>query len=227
MNKTKFIRSVASACQVVFSILKVLCIIGAVGIFIGVLSLSFLPRDTVVFRTETKVDMEFDLRALVGEAFDEVKQSLSGQETEGLEVTENGFRIVEETPIASAENHTLALSIIPTFAEMIVLFFFYRYLSRVAASIKEAQLSPFTSQAAKDLKCAGISLFFLAGAPAVCSTLIALLTHGKGTLLLGETNVNLETILWGFVLFALSYLFEYGALLSHVPTQSPVQEPQE
>lgn len=220
MNKTNFIRGVAAACQVVFSILKVLCILGAVAIFLGIASLSFLPKNAVVLNTSSQVSMDFDIRSLAGDAFDQVKDSLVGQDQDGVEETENGFRIRQDAATLTAENRSLALSIIPAFAKMIILFFFYRYLSLVAASIKDASVSPFTPKAAKELKNAGIALFFLSAAPALCSTLIGILTHGMASSILGENSLDFEMVLWGFVLFALSYLFEYGALLSASPVSN-------
>ena len=129
MNKTKFIFGVASAANVIFSIMKVLSAIGAVCVLLGVATLTFLPQGTFSLETASEMNVRVSLKSLAGEAWDEVKEELVGQ-LDGMsnaELTEDGILISESTPTEPIENRSLALSLIPVFTELLIFAFFYHY----------------------------------------------------------------------------------------------------
>ena len=221
MRKTPLIHVVASIGKVVFSILQVFSVIGAVGLLLGTLSLSFLPAGTVETETSASVTMRFRLSHLVEGDITEYRDLLlSG--FEGAEKTEDGFQIQEITPSVSLENRKMALSLIPSFAQMVVLFFFYRALKNLCANLKESPLSPFTPEAPEIFKSLGISLFFLAGAPWLTAAIIQLITG-----IASDLSLEMGTVLWGLFALVLSEIFRIGSSLAPTPFPSSPYPPQE
>lgn len=213
MRKTPLIHAVASIGKVVFSILQVFSVIGAVALLLATLSLSFLPAGTVETETSAAVTMRFHLSRLVEGDFTEYRDLLlSG--FEGAEKTEDGFQIQEITPSVSLENRKMALSLIPSFTQMLVLFFFYRALKNLCANLKESPLSPFTPEAPEFLKSLGISLFFLAGAPWLTASTIQIITG-----ITSSVSLELGTVLWGLFALVLAEIFRIGK--DSLPTPFP------
>ena len=176
-----------------------------------------MPADLFTMTTDATVTMDFSLATLLGEDWKSAAESLAEGLPQGAELTEQGFSVAESTSVPLTLR-SLALTMIPVFAELICLFFFYRFLERAAKAVRFATFTPFLPEAAKNLKSAGIALFFMAGAVPLCGGLIALLTRGAADLSV-STGLDLMTVLWGFVLSALSYLFEYGAALAGAPRE--------
>lgn len=216
MKKLSFVRGVATAGHILFSILRVMMVIAAVFVLLGILSLSMLPKNTVTVDTYTQMVMKFDLRTFIGEeTWDEVKEELIDSIVEGGKISEDGSVVIEESePSETLENRTMSLVLVPVFAELLVSFFFYHFMARLFKLIRNAVSTPFLAGTAKELKNAGISLFAMAAVPAAVSTLLALFTGVTFT----DSSVDLGTVLWGFVLLALSMIFEFGATLTPAPS---------
>ena len=126
MKTPPIVKTVSSIGNVIFSILQALSVLGAVGLLLATLTLSFLPSGTVQVDTSAQVSMQFNFRQLFGETWDEAKDILASG-VEGAEITEDGFKVEEITPSQTLENRKMALSLIPSFAQMVVLFFFFRF----------------------------------------------------------------------------------------------------
>ncbi len=215
MKQLPFVRSVCSVCHVLFSIFRVMAVIGAVVILFGIFTLSFLPKNTVTVDTFTEMTMRFDLRSFLDDqTWNQVKEDLVGAVVEGAQVTEDGSMIVKESePSETMENRTMSLALVPVFAQLLASFAFYHFMTRLFKILRQMTFSPFSAEAAKEMKNVGFSLFALTGVPTVSAFLVSLFT---GVTFL-ESGFDMETILWGFVLIALSFVFEFGAKFTPVP----------
>ena len=214
MKHQNLIQGTATAGKVVFTILRVLCVIGAVCLLLSILALSFLPNNLFSMRLSGTLEMNVNLREIMGDQWKDV--DLSGVDA-AITETEDGIRIDQDVDVMAVQNRALALYLIPSLVELIVSYFFFRALSRAMNAIRERIHAPFSAEAAREFRAAGITLFVSAGAPVVCGTIISVLTASRtGTLNVGG-NVDLMAILWGFLLLGLAALFEYGETLSPQP----------
>lgn len=223
MKKMPFVQGVAKASAVIFNIMSVLSLVGAVALLLAVFSLSVLPAGTLHLSADMDLSVEMKLARVFGDGWEE---AVKGTEIpEGAEKTEEGYH-VSEAASATLENRGFALALIPLFAEMITLYVFYRALAAASRALAEApSAAPFSPALAKESRTAGVVLFFLSAGPAVCKLLIGLLTAGKQVFTLGSGEIEFTLILWGFVLLALSYLFEYAVTLQPY-VQPPHDVPQ-
>ncbi|MBR3837565.1 MAG: hypothetical protein IKJ74_05390 [Clostridia bacterium] len=224
MKKLGFVRGVATAGNVVFSIFNVVSIIGVVALVFSILFLSFLPGGSIHVKTDTNVELNLDLKTLLGKTWDALSQedmeAFKNQLGDGYEI-KDGVATVKEGESANVNNRSMALAMIPAMTQMLIMAFFYRYMAKACGAIKKAVFTPFVPEAAQNLKNGGISLFFLFAAPSLCGGLITLLTREAE--LLGQES-DLSTVLWGFMLLALSFLFEYAATLSPYHQATPPQD---
>ncbi|MBR7165725.1 MAG: hypothetical protein IKD18_05535 [Clostridia bacterium] len=223
MKKLGFVRGVATAGNVVFSILNVFSIIAVVALIFSILFLSFLPGQSIAVETETNVAIRVDFKTILGKSWESLSEedlkTFQSQLGEGYEM-KDGVATVKEGEAVTVHNRSMALALIPAMTQMLITAFFFRYLAKACGAVKKAVYTPFVVEAAQNLKNGGISLFFLYAAPSLCGGLITLLTHEAH--LLGQ-ETDLSTVLWGFMLIALSFLFEYAAPLSPAPYAAPPQ----
>lgn len=210
MKDLRFFRSVCNWGYVLFAIIRVLSLLGAIGLLIGIFGLVAFPQNTVVADTSVSIDLKVNLSRILGREWEEMKEEiydeLDGTLPEGAEITEEGIRIVEDTPSVSVENRVLALSLIPSFVEMILGFSLYLFLTKAFKILKLAP-NPFDAEAAKHLRSAGTVLMVQAVLPAICMSLVTLLTKTSGYF---ETELDLFAVFLGFLIWALSDLFLYA-----------------
>lgn len=223
MKKLNFVRGVAAAGNVVFSILNVMSIIAVVALVFSILFLSFLPGRSIAVKTETDVSISVDFKTLLGKSWEALSEddlkAFQSQLGDGYEM-KDGVATVKEGESVSVNNRSMALAMIPAMTQMLIMAFFYRYLAKACKAVKIAVITPFVPEAARNLKNGAVSLFFLCAAPALCGGLITLLT--KEVNLLGQ-ETDLSTVLWGFMLLALSFLFEYAGTLSGYQAETSPQ----
>ena len=216
MRKTPLIHTVASVGKVIFSILQIFSAIGAVCLLLSTLSLSFLPAGTMEVVTGTKVQMKIHLSQMMEGDFTEYRDLLiSG--IEGAEDTDDGFALVE-TVDETLENRLMALTLIPSLAQMIVMFFFYRALKRICTVLRDSPLSPFAHELPDLIKSLAFSLFVLALAPWGAASLIQMITGVSS-----DISLEMGTILWGFIALAMGEIFRIGSTLmpSPIPQENP------
>ncbi len=220
MKPNKLAPAAFSLAHVVFSILRVLAAIGAVCLLLGILSLSFLPSGTVKVDTHTKMEMNFNLKSFFGEDWNEYKDMVLNQLGEDLTPTEEGFSVEEEVVAQTLENRAMALSLIPTLTSLLIQFFFYGALAKMGKELKNAPFPPFSSIIPEQMKLLAYSLFAMGAIPALVSSLISLITGFAG-----ETNLSfdLEKILWGLIVLAVSQWLEPLSRTEHSEEQSPEQ----
>jgi len=224
MKNPPIVRTIASIGHVIFSILQVFSAIGAAGILIAVLSLSFLPQKTITVTFETNMKMDLNLRSFFPEDWDEIKKEFNAESiAEGATVTDDGISVEETSGAEKIENRIFSLMLIPTMVTLLIQFFLFLFLSRLCKWIKEAPFTPFRIQPAEQLKSIAITLFILAAAPTFCSSLIAMFTKVSS---FSESSFDMGLVLWGLLALALSHIFRFGATL--VPSislgQTPPQE---
>lgn len=218
MKKIGFVRGVATAGNVLTNVLKVFVVLGAVGILLGVLSLSFLPGDFISVTIDSGMTAEVNFRSLLGEGWEEQKDLLLSAFAGDVTETENGVRLSESVESVKINNRLLAISLIPTMVELILLFALLNCLSKAFREWKHSP-NPFPFAVGGHLRYAAAFLFAMEIAPGFCSALISLFT---GAELITDSSWDLTTVFLGFVLIALSYLFEYGASLKPAPA-TPVE----
>lgn len=221
MKDLKFFRSVSSWAHVLFAIIRVLACIGAVCLLIGIFSLVAMPQSAFSIDTAVQMDVKVNFVKILGREWNELKEEiydeLDGTLPQGATITENGVSIQETVPSISIENRVLALSLIPTFVEMILSFSLYLFLARAFKILKDAQ-NPFDPSAAKNFRTAGTFLMVQGVLPALCMSLVTLLTKTSGYF---ETELDLFMVFLGFLLWALSDLFLYAGAKLSSPLYSP------
>lgn len=221
MKDLRFFRSVCNWGHVLFSIIRVLALIGAIGLLIGIFALVAWPQNTFTIDTAVSMDVKVNFERILGrdweEFKDEIFDELDGTLPEGAELTEDGITITEDAPTVSIENRVLALSLIPAFVEMLVAFSLYLFLGK-AFKILKLSPNPFDAEAAKHLRTSGTILMVLGVLPALCMSLVSLLTKVSGYF---ETEFDLFAVFMGFLLWALSDLFLYAKDKLSTPLYSP------
>ena len=205
MKQNKLSGVAFSLTHVVFSILRIFSIIGAACLLLGILSLSFLPGGTVTVDTSTKMDMNFNLKPFFGEEWDTYKEVLLGQMGEGLTATDQGFAIEEEVVTPTMENRALALSLIPTFASLLIQFFFYGALVKIAKECKTLSTPLISPIIPEQMRVLSYSLFAMAAVPALVASLITMITGFSAQT---DLSFDLEKALWGLIVLALSQWLE-------------------
>ena len=221
MKSLNFFRGVCRWGHVIFGILRVLAVIGAVGVLIGILTLSFMPKDFVrtVVNAETKV--EVNMRALLGSDWDEARDSagdaISSSVPEGeVEVTDDGV-VIRSNAESAMENREVSLILIPVFAQTVLVFLFCMFLCRVFRVWKKAQ-DPLHAPVTQNLKWVGGILIAQGVVPYLCGLLIQLLTEKD---ISGNADLDLTLIFFGFLTLALVQLLEYAANAAPRPEVTP------
>ena len=225
MKDLRFFRSVCSWAHVLFSIIRVLSCIGAIGLLFGIFYFVALPQNTFSIDSTVAVDVKVNLKRLMGKEWpelyaemeEELKDELQGELPDNAVVSEEGIEVKETVPAITMENRVFALSMIPSFVEMILGFSLYLFLARAFKILKLAQ-NPFDSMAAKHLRTAGIFLMVQATVPAICMTLVSNLTRTSGYF---QTEFDLFAVFLGFLLWALSDLFLYANEKLSTPLYTP------
>ncbi len=217
MDSLRFFRSVSSFGHVLFRILQVFSAIGAVAVLFSILALSFLPAHLVTVDITAQTDLTFDLRSLLGDSWDEMEDQMRENLAslyEGATLTEDGFTVSETTPAESVENRGLALAMIPTFVQLSLSFALFLFLAR-AFRLAKNSLHPFRREITAEMRNAGWLLLALGCVPALCATLISLLTRTS----LAQGSFDLYLIFGGFLLWALSDLFSFAETRFDPPAQ--------
>lgn len=219
MKTLHFFRSVSSWGYVLFAILRVLAIIGAVAMVIGIFALSLMPNDFFTIDVSMQTDMKFNFKALLGDNWSEIikdsEDVVYDSLPEGSTLTENGIEISQVTPSSTMSGKILALEMIPAFTEMLISIALFHYLCKIFKMLKTAA-DPFAAPLTEDLRYAGGILMALGVVPALSASLIQLLTKTQG--LSGDTSFDLWLIFCGFLLWALADLFLYAKARLAPPT---------
>lgn len=219
MKSLKFFRSVCRWANVLFSILRVFAVIGAVGVLIGIFSLSVLPKNFFTVDMTVQTDMKFNMSAILGADWEEDREALEEEAyalPEGAEWTEDGFAITETIPSTTMENRALALTLVPVFAQLLLSFALYLFVCRIFRALKDSP-EPLTAPVSGNLKNAGWLLMAQGVVPALCGWLISLLTHTEG---LVEVSFDLWQVFLGFLLWALADLIAHAASFVPAPSES-------
>ena len=132
MKSLNFFRSVSAWGHILFAILRVLAIIGAVFTVIGIFTFSLLPRDFFSIDVSMQTDMKFNFKALLGENWSEIVKDAEDvvydSLPDGSKLTEDGIEISEITPSTTVRGKTLALEMIPAFTQMLISIALFHYL---------------------------------------------------------------------------------------------------
>ncbi len=226
MKSLNFFRSVSSWGHVLFAILRVLAIIGAVGMLIGIFTLSLMPKDFFSIDVSMQTDMKFNFKALFGDNWSEIIKESEGvvydSLPEGSKLTENGIEISEITPSTIVQGKFLALEMIPAFTEMLICIALFHYLCKIFKTLKVA-VEPFAAPITEDLRYAGGILMALGAVPALSAGLIQLLTKTES--LSGDVSFDLWLVFCGFLLWAVADLFLYAK--ARLTPPSPTSNPSE
>lgn len=228
MKSLNFFRSVSAWGHVLFAILRVLAVIGAVVMVIGIFTFSLMPKDFFSIDVTTQTDMKFNFKSIFGDDWTEVIKESEGvvydSLPEGSKLTENGVEISETTPSTTIRGKVLALEMIPAFTEMLICIALFHYLCKIFKALKIAA-EPFAAPITEDLRYAGGILMALGAVPALSAGLIRLLTRTESI----STGVTFDLwlIFCGFLLWAVSDLFLYakGRLIATQATPSAPAAP--
>ena len=231
MKSLNFFRSVSAWGHILFAILRVLTIIGAVFTVIGIFTFSLLPRDFFSIDVSMQTDMKFNFKALLGENWSEIVKDAEDvvydSLPDGSKLTEDGIEISEITPSTTVRGKMLALEMIPAFTQMLISIALFHYLCKIFKALKIAA-EPFAAPITEDLRYAGGILMALGAVPALSAGLIRLLTKTES--ISADVTFDLWLIFCGFLLWAVSDLFLYAksrlfAAQATPSTHTPPAEP--
>lgn len=208
MKKLDFVRSVSSWGYWLCAVGRVFCGIVAVFALLGVVLLISLPKDLVRIEVLSTVNIDMNLKGVLGDQWEEYKTQLSESISPDAVLTEDGISLSEEDAAVSLEMRAAALYIIPAFAEYSMLAALFHFASRAFREIKDSPV-PFTPGAAREIRTAGTLTMVLGAVPGLVSGLIGLLT----SFAMDSVDIDLSLIFIGFALWALSEIFQYGVAL--------------
>ncbi len=214
MKKLDFVRSVSSWGYWICAVGRVFSAIVAVFSLIGVVLLISLPKDFVRIEVLSTVNIDMKFNELLGDDWEEYKTTLAEAISPDAVITEDGISISEEEASVSVEMRAAALYLIPAFAEYSMLAALLHFAARAFREIKDSPV-PFTPSAAKQIRTAGTLTMALGAVPGLASGLIGLLTSSA----MDSVDIDLGLIFIGFVLWALSEIFQYGVALQCGPMQ--------
>ncbi|MBR4288225.1 MAG: hypothetical protein IKT50_02170 [Clostridia bacterium] len=220
MKKLDFVRSVSSWGYWICAVGRVFCGIVAAFALLGVVLLISLPKDFVRIEVLSTVNVDMNLKGLLGDQWEEYKTQFSESISPDAVLTEDGISISEEDASVSLEMRAAALYLIPAFAEYSMLAALLHFASRTFREIKDSPV-PFTPAAAREIRTAGTLTMALGAVPGLASGLIGLLTSSA----MDSVDVDLGLIFVGFALWALSEIFQYGVALQCGPVEEEKTDP--
>ena len=225
MNKENVVRNInkiGKAGTVISTIIQVFLIIGLVGVIIGAAVLLSIPSDLFSFRIESGGTMEFDVNGIPEEglkffskdiknSFVDVNFNMNGIDYKAVNTVVNGSHISTDLEGRSNVITPTRIGIVVAAAGVIVLLTFVVmiFIKKLCKSIRDCE-SPFDQAIIKNLECCAWALVPWVFVSGISENVIkSALTGGKNMLF----SVNLSTVLVILLIFALTYIFKYGAQL--------------
>lgn len=225
MDQLKFFRGVCSWGHVLFAIMKVLALLGAVFTLIGVLTLSFMPGGLVKMESTVKMDIRVEMIKLLGDDWAEISKDFSLSDIgEGFDdgvVDEKGVTLSQSVSGQTFENRAISLALVPIFVQMLLSYFLFRLIAQVFRSFKLAA-EPLRLDLKSQFYRGGWLLLALGTVPGVTMSLITFITDTEG---LFESQYNLALVFAGFVVWALWDLLAHAK--SFLPAEAPFTQPAE
>ena len=205
--------------QIIANICKVLVIIAAVFTLLGACFLMFLPSGAVTATPAGSVDMTVDVGALGYHLTDQQRQSLlsnsddfnvslDGNPFTAVEVDGDVIRFIGGAEAESVDLHKVGVSLLVLMVFLIAVTVTLFFVASLCKALRYCE-TPFSEDIVTRIRRVAWSLIpwaLLGGGHSP----MELLTDGGADLFIG---INLETVLLILIIFALSFIFRYGAML--------------
>ena len=225
MNKEKVVRNInkiGKTGTVISTIIQVFLIIGLAGVIIGAAVLLSIPSDLFSFRINTSGKMEFDMEGIPEEGLKwfskdhnasglDFSFNMNGIDYRSTNTVVEGSHISTDLEGKSNVITPMRLGIVVAAAGLIVLLtlVIMIFIKKLCKSIRDCE-SPFDQAITKNLECCAWALVPWVFASGISENVIkSALTGGKNMLF----SVDLSTVLVILLIFALTYIFKYGAQL--------------
>lgn len=225
MDKVKAVKNInkiGKAGTAISTVIQVFLIIGIVGVIVGAAFLLTIPSDLFSFSINSGGNMEFDVDGIAEAGFKlfskdpegsfvDVDFTMNGIDYEAVNTEVNGSHVSMELEGTSNVITPARLGIVLAAAGVILLMTMavMIFIKKLCKSIRDCE-SPFDQTVIKNLEhCAWalIPWIFVSG---ISQNFIkAGLTGGRNMMF----SVNLSTVLVILLIFALTYIFKYGAQL--------------
>ena len=225
MDKLRFFRSVCNWGNVIFTIMRVFSIIGAVFALLGVLCLSFLPAGLVKMETNVKVDLQIAMAKVFGETwvenYKEVSPSDIGEGFDQAEINEEGIFISQSESSPVLGNRAISLVLSPAFVKMLLSFFLFGFIAK-AFDLFKRSAEPLRAPVQPLLQRMGWMMMALGSVPGLCVSLITLITQTEGLM---SADYDLFLLFAGFLVWAFSDLLTHAK--SYLPPEFAPNYPQD
>ena len=213
------INKMGHAGQVIANICKVLVIIGAVFVLLGACFLLAMPEGAVTASPAGTVDLTVDVGALGQHISDKQREDLLndatgfGQFVDGdpftsVEVEGDVIRFSGAAEAGTVDLHKVGVSLLVLLLFLIAVTVTLFFVASLCKALRYCE-TPFSEDIVQRIRRVAWSLIpwaLLGGSRSPAE----MLTDGGMDLFVG---INLETVLLILIIFALSFIFRYGAML--------------
>ncbi len=218
----KNINKIGKAGTAISSIMQVFLIIGLVGIIVGAAFLLTIPSDLFSFSINSGGYMEFNVDGMTegglklfskdpAGSFADVDFSMNGIDYKAVNTEVNGSHVSMDLEGTSNVITPARLCIVLAAAGVIVLMTMavMIFIKKLCRSIRDCE-SPFDQTVIKNLEhCAWVLIPWVVVSGISQNFIKAALTGGRNMMF----SINLSTVLVILLIFALTYIFKYGAQL--------------
>lgn len=210
--------------QIIANIGKVITVMGMAACLISGVVLMAMPDDLVVIHMEGKAIVEVNIPGVVeagilteeeaaSMVFGDVQSSLEVNDIEygivGMTPTENGFLVDAESDSYTLEFRQIANTVFISAVYCAAAYVVLHFISKLCKQFKECE-TPFTEEIVQALKKLAIALIPMALFSGMAESVTDSIMTGNANIVIG---VDLTTILLVLLVFMLSAIFNYGAML--------------
>ena len=204
-SKSKKMKGLSKAIYIIANIIKVFTIIGIVGVIIGMCLIPLLTKnikitdkDITIFNEKVTYEQKDNDLIIKNKDNEEFRIAINNEEL--FNKVLDGIKRIDMNKVTI----TLELTLTCTIASLIIFYLINNHLHKLFKNIYKNE-TQFNIDNSIHLKKMAIYLLITLGITYLSNTIISI---GFGTDI--GSNLDLSNIIISLILFALSYIFEYG-----------------
>lgn len=212
---------------IIAKILRIVMMIGAIGILVGAIVLAVIPKNIVKIRSDKKLSVTIDTSVIESMSEEEKQQWLDKQyvkataDAAALEINDEKFVIVDtsiegdnllmdaEVEGAEYNAHTIIPYLLLVILGIVATIVIVVFAQKLCESFRDCE-TPFSDVVIKRMKNLSIALIPWAVINGICESSLSAFVNGSDSITLG---LDLGTALVVLIIIALTFVFKYGAEL--------------